>query len=137
MLRPEQAYLMTTLLKNIVQRGTGTRARVQGIDIAGKTGTSNDSIDAWFCGFTPDLQIIIWYGNDDYKPMRKVEGGGRTAAPVFAKFLDAYLKEYPQTKRNFTVPDGVFSRQYNGKEEYYTKISPLPKPRESSSDGSF
>ena len=136
-LRPEQAYLMTTLMKNIVQRGTGTRARVQGIDVAGKTGTSNDSIDAWFCGFTPDLQIIIWYGNDDYKPMRKVEGGGRTAAPVFARFLANYLKEYPQTKRNFTVPDGVFSSSYNGKEEYYTKISPLPKPRESSSDGSF
>ena len=136
-LRPEQAYLMTTLMKNIVQRGTGTRARVQGIDVAGKTGTTNDSIDAWFCGFTPDLQIIIWYGNDDYKPMRKVEGGGRTAAPVFARFLANYLKEYPQTKRNFTVPDGVFSSSYNGKEEYYTKISPLPKLRESSSDGSF
>ena len=126
-LRPEQAYLMTTLMKNIVQRGTGTRARVQGIEIAGKTGTSNDSIDAWFCGFTPDLQIIVWYGNDDYKPMRKVEGGGRTAAPVFAKFLENYLKEYPQAKRNFSVPSGVFTRRYGAGDEYYTKISPLPR----------
>ena len=125
-LQPEQAYLMTTLMKNIVSAGTGTRARVKGIEIAGKTGTSNDSIDVWFCGFTPEIQAIVWYGNDDYKPMRSVEQGGRTAAPVFAKFLESYIQEYPQTKRTFSVPSGVYTRNYAGKSEYYTRTSPLP-----------
>ena len=125
-LQPEQAYLMVTLMKNIVNAGTGTRARVKGIEIAGKTGTSNDSIDVWFCGFTPEIQGIVWYGNDDYKPMRSVEQGGRTAAPVFARFLEKYIEEYPQTKRTFSVPSGVFTGNYRGKSEYYTRISPLP-----------
>ena len=131
-LQPEQAYLMTTLLKNVVNAGTGTRARVKGIEIAGKTGTSNDSIDVWFCGYTPEVQVIVWYGNDDYKPMRSVEQGGRTAAPVFAKFMQSYIEEYPQTQRNFKAPSGIYTRKYEGRDEYYTRTSPLPS--ESSDD---
>lgn len=132
-LQPEQAYLMTTLLKNIVNAGTGTRARVQGIEIAGKTGTSNDSIDVWFCGYTPELQVLVWYGNDNYKPLRSVEQGGRTAAPIFARFLQNYLKEYPLTRREFKVPSGVFTGNYRGKSEYFTDISPLPRESEKES----
>lgn len=135
-LAPEQAYLMISLMQNIVKAGTGRRAIVEGIETAGKTGTSNDSIDAWFCGYTPELQVIVWYGNDDYKPMRKVEGGGRTAAPVFAEFVSEYIKIHPETKRNFSVPSGVYSQIYNDKDELYTKTSPLPTPREySNPDG--
>lgn len=132
--QPEQAYLMVDIMKNVVTSGTGRRAQVPGIEIAGKTGTSNDSIDAWFCGYTPELQIIIWYGNDNYKPMRQTEGGGRTAAPVFAKFLESYLKEFPNTRRSFKVPSGVYHQMYNGKDELYTKTSPLPEPKVSYDD---
>ena len=59
--------------------------------------------------------------------MRKIEGGGRTAAPVFKMFMQEYIKEFPNTKRNFTEPEGVFHTMYESKDELYTKISPLPK----------
>lgn len=114
-------------MQNIVNAGTGARARVAGIEVAGKTGTSNDSIDAWFCGYTPEILIIVWYGNDNYKPMRHVEGGSRTAAPVFARFLSNYLKIHPETKRKFDMPSGVFTEKYYNSVEYYTKQSPLPE----------
>lgn len=123
---PEQVYLMVDMMKDVVRRGTGVRAQVKGIEIAGKTGTSNDSKDAWFCGYTPELLVLTWFGNDDYKPMKGVEGGGRTSAPVFAKFLSEYLKEFPETKKTFSKPSGVFSQRYKGKDELYTQTSPIP-----------
>lgn len=73
---PEQAFLITSILHETVDRGTGRLARVKGLEIAGKTGTTNQNVDAWFCGYTPTLQTVIWYGNDDNKPMRKSETGG-------------------------------------------------------------
>ncbi|WP_170019176.1 PBP1A family penicillin-binding protein [Campylobacter sp. RM16190] len=125
--KPEQAYLMVDMLKTVVNSGTGQNARVKGIQIAGKTGTTNNNIDAWFCGFTPEVEVVIWYGNDNNTPMRKIEGGGRTAAPVFKAFIEQYIKEFPETKRNFIEPEGVFHTMYEGKDELYTKTSPLPK----------
>lgn len=125
-IEPEQAYLMVDMMKNVVQNGTGKAAGVKGIQVAGKTGTSNNNIDAWFCGYTPELLVIVWYGNDDYTPMRNVEVGGRTAAPVFGKFLSEYVKEFPETKRHFKVPKGVYSKIFMGKDELYTTTSPLP-----------
>ncbi|QCD52269.1 penicillin-binding protein 1A [Campylobacter sp. RM16192] len=125
--QPEQAYLMVDILKTVVNSGTGQNARVKGIQIAGKTGTTNNNIDAWFCGFTPEVEVVIWYGNDNNTPMRKIEGGGRTAAPVFKAFIEEYIKEFPETKRNFIEPEGIFHTMYEGKDELYTKTSPLPK----------
>ncbi|PSM52086.1 transglycosylase domain-containing protein [Campylobacter blaseri] len=126
LIKPEQAYLMVDMMKNVINSGTGRAARVKGIQIAGKTGTSNNNIDAWFCGYTPELLIMIWYGNDNYTPMRNVEVGGRTAAPVFKKLVEDYIKEFPETKRVFSVPKGVYSKIYKGKDELYTTTSPLP-----------
>ena len=127
---PEQIYLMTDMLKTVVSAGTGRGAITAGVQVAGKTGTTNNNIDAWFCGFTPEIQAIIWYGNDDNTPMRKIEGGGRTAAPVFRVFMEDYLKYFPQTIRNFTEPEGVSHAIYNGKDELYTTTSPLPRQGE-------
>lgn len=124
---PEQAFLMTTLLQNVVERGTGRNAKVAGIQIAGKTGTTNNNIDAWFCGYSPDVEAIIWYGNDDNTPMKKIEGGGRTAAPVFRRFMENYAKEYPNLKRAFVQPDGVYKARFEGIDEFYTNDSPLPQ----------
>ena len=59
--------------------------------------------------------------------MKKVEGGGRTAAPVFKKFMESYMKQYPTLRRAFTQPDGVYKGNYQGSEEFYTDDSPLPQ----------
>ena len=126
-IKPEQAFLTISLLQNVVNAGTGRNAKIAGIQVAGKTGTTNNNVDAWFCGFTPDVQAIIWYGNDDNSPMKKVEGGGRTAAPVFKKFMEGYMKQYPTLRRAFTQPDGVYKGNYQGSEEFYTDDSPLPQ----------
>ena len=80
---PEQSYLITSILKDVVTKGTGRRAAVDGIELAGKTGTTNDNIDAWFCGYSPSIQTIVWFGNDNNTPMRRAETGSTIAAPAF------------------------------------------------------
>ncbi len=126
-IEPEQAFLMVDILRTTVERGTGRRAKVAGIETAGKTGTTNRNVDAWFCGFTPEIEVLVWYGNDDNSPMQKYETGGRVAGPAFSKFVKGYIKLYPQTKRKFTQPEGVTMRKINGRREYFTKTSPLPQ----------
>jgi penicillin-binding protein 1A len=124
---PEQTYLVTSILHDTVKRGTGKRARVSGIELAGKTGTTNDNKDAWFCGYSPSIQTIVWFGNDNNKPMRKSETGGKIAAPVFSHFYKNYLKIHPEIQRKFIKPENIFVSKINGKKEYYTKTSPLPE----------
>ena len=123
---PEQAYLMTDILKDVIKRGTGRNARVKGIELAGKTGTTNKNVDAWFCGYSPTIETIVWFGRDDNKPIGRGATGGAIAAPAFASYYQALLKRYPETKRTFDMPKGVFKGVYEGKPELYTKISPLP-----------
>lgn len=125
-MEPEQAYLMVDMLQTVVNEGTGRRARVDGVQIAGKTGTTNNNIDAWFCGFSPELVVLVWYGNDNNTPMKKVEGGARTSAPVFQKFIEDYKELNPDMQTKFIKPDGVKSMMYQGKESFYTDKSPLP-----------
>ena len=127
--KPEQSFLVLDMMKSVVEKGTGRNARVANIEIAGKTGTTNKSVDAWFCGLTPEIEALIWYGNDDNKPMRYTEGGARTAAPVFRDFLTRYVAAFPETKRKFDVPNEVRRGTYNGSREYYTPKSPLPSKK--------
>ena len=124
---PEQAYLSIDILKNVVQKGTGRRAFVNGIELAGKTGTSNKNIDAWFSGFSPTLQVVVWYGRDDNTPIGDNETGGVIAAPVFSDFFKQILKIEPGLKRNFDIPYGVYQRNISGDNFYYTSKSKLPK----------
>ena len=127
---PEQAFLTTSILKDVVKRGTGTKASVKGLQIAGKTGTTNKNIDAWFCGYSPSFQTVVWFGNDDNKPMRRSETGGRSAGVVFSYFYKKYLKLHPEMQREFTKPDNVQTSFINGKKEYFTDTSPLPAAKE-------
>jgi penicillin-binding protein 1A len=124
--RPEQAYLMTDILRDVVRRGTGKRAQVAGIDLAGKTGTTNDGVDAWFCGYSPTITTIVWYGRDNNHPIAKRATGGTVAAPAFAEFYRKLLQTYPNTTRHFERPEGVHVGELNGRRELYTSISPLP-----------
>ncbi len=124
---PKQAFLIVDILRNVVLRGTGRNAQVKGIETAGKTGTTNNYIDAWFCGFSPDIEVITWYGNDDNTPMKKRETGGRAAAPAFRYFMSRYIQLHPETTRKFKIPKGVRKFTKNGKTYYYTDISQPPK----------
>uniref|UniRef100_UPI0040478BC6 transglycosylase domain-containing protein n=1 Tax=Aliarcobacter sp. TaxID=2321116 RepID=UPI0040478BC6 len=126
-MKPEQAYLMTSILNDTVNRGTGKNARVEGIELAGKTGTTNNNVDAWFCGYSPSIQTIIWFGNDNNVPMRRTETGGKIAAPVFSNFYKKYLEMHPEIPRFFSMPENVYTTNINGKDELYTETSPLPE----------
>ncbi len=136
--RPEQAYLMTSILQDVIRRGTGRNAAVKGIELAGKTGTTNDGVDAWFCGYSPTITTISWFGRDNNRPIGKKATGGSVAAPSFSRFYASVLKLYPDIKREFDVPEGVFRGEYEGKTEFYTRTSPLPEgsdlPKQVASD---
>lgn len=122
---PQQIYLMTSILKDVVTYGTGTTARVGGIEIAGKTGTTNKNVDAWFVGYSPTVETVVWFGHDNNTPMRRSETGGRAAGPVFRYYYEDMLRIYPNTKRYFDVPPGVYvgSRNDGNNSESFTDTS--------------
>ncbi len=126
MTTPQQAFIMIDVMKDVIKKGSGRKARVAGIELAGKTGTTNKGVDAWFCGFSPEIQTVIWYGNDDNTPMFKGEQGGRTAAPAFAEYYKEILKTHPETKRKFDEPEGMISTYVGKQKEYFTEISKPP-----------
>jgi penicillin-binding protein 1A len=86
-LSPTTAYRMAHMLHDAVERGTGQAAAVQGLWVAGKTGTTNDSTDAWFIGAAPPLMVGVWVGFDEPRRMGRETGGG-AAAPVFRQLLE-------------------------------------------------
>ncbi|WP_120946370.1 MULTISPECIES: transglycosylase domain-containing protein [Helicobacter] len=120
-----QAWLTLSILKEVVERGTGTHARVPGMEVAGKTGTSNNYVDGWFCGFSPSLQAIVWFGRDDNSSIGRGMAGGVIAAPVFADFMRHALQINPALKRHFPIPQGVIVQKINGETYYSTQSAPL------------
>lgn len=131
--KPTQAYIMTNILQDVVKKGTGRSAGVSGIEIAGKTGTTNNNIDGWFVGYSPTIESVVWFGNDDNTPMHRLETGGRIAAPAFSRYYARVLELYPQTVREFEVPQGVIKMPFKGKLEYFSDISKPPLLEDSSS----
>lgn len=123
--QPKQSFLIVDILKNAVNNGTGRRAKVEGIELAGKTGTTNDNVDAWFCGFSPSIEAIVWYGKDDNTEMGYSETGGVAPAPAFAYFFNKILEIDPGLERKFSIPKGVHSQMVNGEMIYYTDESPI------------
>jgi penicillin-binding protein 1A len=103
---PIAAFQMTSLLQGAVQRGTGARAgQGLGRPVAGKTGTSNDYLDNWFVGYTPDLVVAVWVGFDEPRSLGEGETGGTNAAPIFREVVAAALQGSPPVP--FRAPPGV------------------------------
>ncbi len=102
---PALAYQMVNILQGVIERGTGARARSVGKPIGGKTGTSDDSRDAWFVGFTPDLVVGVYIGFDQPESLGAREQGASAALPVFVQFMTDTLADQPATP--FRIPPGV------------------------------
>jgi penicillin-binding protein 1A len=96
------AYVMTSMLEDVINHGTGYPNAIIGRPAAGKTGTTSDFRDAWFVGFTPDLVTAVWLGNDDYSRMYE-SYGGNVPARIWARFMKAALQGTP--KHDFLVPE--------------------------------
>lgn len=104
--RPQEVYLLVNMMKGVVQRGTGKVVSRLKRPIAGKTGTTQDSKDTWFIGFSPDITAGAWMGYDDFSKITMSDWtGGSTVAPWWADIMEEVLKEYPV--RDFTVPDKI------------------------------
>ncbi len=94
---PANAWLMQSMLGDVIQRGTGRRAKVLGRrDLAGKTGTTNDQRDAWFSGFNHRLVATAWVGFDQLQPLGRRETGGRAALPIWIRFMKEALRDVPE-----------------------------------------
>lgn len=101
-IRADTAYVMTTLLQGVVQRGTSTAALSLKWPLAGKTGTVDDNTDAWFVGFDPNITVGVWVGHDEKKPIGGNETGATAALPMWIDFMKTYLdlyadREHPPT----------------------------------------
>lgn len=114
------AFLMDSMLKDVVRSGTAVKALVlKRPDIAGKTGTTNDSIDAWFAGYNPKVVGIAWIGFDQPKNLGARETGGGLALPIWIDYMKIALKGVPVVER--AVPDGLIQ---SGNEYYYSEYPP-------------
>lgn len=123
---PVTAYQMVSILQGAVEHAWGTvkTARSVGKPVAGKTGTTNNYVDAWTVGFSPDLVVGVWVGFDTPKNMGDNESGGRVAAPIFRDFMLAALKDRPALP--FRIPSGVQLVEV----DLYSGCLPQPNSRE-------
>jgi len=127
---PQTAFLITSMMEDVVQQGTGWRAKSLGIPVAGKTGTTNEYRDAWFVGYTPHLVSAVWVGLDNMKPLGPQETGARAASPIRVSFMHSVIKDEPES---FPLPEGIVSYLIDpetglltrdetiGKKEYFKK----------------
>ncbi len=149
---PRNAFIMTTMLRDVTVYGTAAAARVlKRNDIAGKTGTTNDNIDAWFCGFTAEEVGVAWIGFDQPRTLGTNETGGVAALPIWISYMQRELKGIPESK--LSPPDGVVSLRINAEsglrdessnlsEYFYSEFTPrsrddglaAPQPTRSSQE---
>ncbi len=146
-------FLMNSLLRDVVQRGTATSAKQLGRgDIAGKTGTTNEQRDAWFNGYAADLVASAWLGFDNSSSLGAGETGGKAALPIWIDFMKTALRDKPETA--LTPPEGIVAAYINPEDgllmnpnnkngiwEYFSRESlptvfsgPRPQPTETNSD---
>ena len=149
------AFLMTSMMRDVVLRGTATKAKVLGRqDLAGKTGTTNNLVDAWFAGFNPKQVAVSWIGYDQPRTLGREETGGKAALPIWIHYMATALQGVPDVP--YTVPDGVMAVKIdgltgtltdeddeNGIYEYFYQENPPPRiesvlpPMEESTEANF
>jgi penicillin-binding protein 1B len=103
--RPDTTFLVTNMMRSVLNEGTGAGARAAGftLDAAGKSGTTNDLRDAWFVGFTPELLTVVWVGFDDNQPVSL--SGSQAALPIWTQFMKGATAGRPSVP--FEVPEGI------------------------------
>ncbi len=140
-LDPRNAFIMTTLLQDVVRRGTATAAMSLGRgDLAGKTGTTNDHRDAWFAGYNPTRVAVAWVGYDQPRPMGRGETGSVAALPIWMGYMGRVLKDVPD--QPYGMPPGILTLRIDprtgtpvpeaaeGRMEYfYEEFPPSDTPR--------
>lgn len=134
---PRNAFIMSSLMRDVVRAGTATRAmRLKRNDLAGKTGTTNEFVDAWFCGFQPNLVAVAWMGFDQPKTLGRNETGGSAALPIWIDYMAVALKNVPEEP--FNPPPGIIVLQIDpetgvrsgaggGISEYFYQEFPAPE----------
>lgn len=129
---PRNAWLVDSMLQDVVSRGTAVRAKALGRhDLAGKTGTTNDYVDAWFAGYNPDIVAVSWVGHGQPRNLGRGETGGRAALPIWIDYMRTALKDVPEKSR--TLPSGLLQVNVPGKaytDYYYAEYPPPEAPRE-------
>ena len=131
------AFLMTSMMRDVVQHGTAVKAKVLGRqDLAGKTGTTNDQIDAWFAGYNPKQVAVAWMGFDQPRSLGKDETGGKAALPIWIRYMATALQGKPDLP--YIVPAGIMQVKINsytgthvyedepGMYEYFYQENPPP-----------
>ena len=135
---PRNDFIMTSMMQDVIKYGTGAKAMQLGrTDLAGKTGTTNDQVDAWFAGFQPTLTTISWIGYDQPKTLGHGETGAQAALPIWMGYMGKALANVPEAA--FVMPQGVVEAKINpltgqietdggGMDEYFYQEL-LPKPQ--------
>jgi penicillin-binding protein 1A len=139
-IRADTAFVMTNLLRGVVQHGTAGKAVALDWPLAGKTGTMDDYTDAWFIGFDPNITVGVWVGYDEKKPLGKNETGANAALPIWMDVMKAYIEKRASRQHppEFTAPDNiVFVTLESGATEAFingtepqnsTRLVPAPAP---------
>jgi penicillin-binding protein 1A len=114
LIKPQTAYILTSLLKGVVEdpKGTGARARAVGRDVAGKTGTTNGYFDAWFIGYSAQVVAGVWVGFDKERSLGRGEVGGRSALPIWVDYMKSAHEQLPQM--TLPVPEGIVFANIDG-----------------------
>ena len=135
------AYIMSSMLKDVIRRGTGTRARsLEREDLSGKTGTTNEAADTWFNGFNPAIVTTVWVGFPDHTPLGRREYGSNNPLPIWIEYMQAALDGQPEQPA--ALPAGVVTMKIDPRTggvatptqqdaifEYFLKEhAPKPKP---------
>ena len=122
------AYQMTSFLENVIEHGTGIKAKTMGLTrpAAGKTGTTNGYVDAWFVGYTTDLIVGVWVGFDKRDPRRRNynQQGSRAALPIWARFM---IDAARGPEKEFPVPDGIVFREIDKKSGLLKRAGSCPE----------
>jgi penicillin-binding protein 1A len=124
-LDPRNAFIMTNMMQDVIRGGTGARAMALGrIDLAGKTGTTNEQLDAWFAGFQRHLASVVWVGYDIPRTLGDRETGAVVALPIWMAYVGAVLKGQPEELP--IAPEGVVAVAINPETGLRDKHAPSP-----------